>query len=111
MIHIQIILILCFTVLLVRFLGSPNSAQTKAWKKILGVVFTCMAIAAVITPELLNIVAHKLGVGRGADLLLYVLTLAFLASKLGDYTNKKREQQLIVKLARKVAILEANEKG
>lgn len=108
MILIQVILIVSFVVLLVRFLADPNSHQVRAWKKIIGVFFVLLAIASVLLPELIDDFAHIVGVGRGADLLLYVLTLAFIASILTGQVRHKQDQKRLIKLARKIAILEAN---
>jgi len=111
MILIQLILVICFLVLLVKFLANPNSYQIKAWKKIIGISFLIASIFAVLFPEVLNDFAHFLGVGRGADLLLYVVTLAFIFTTFNYYIASKQEQRRIIKLARKVAIIEANQRN
>jgi small membrane protein len=108
MIWIQVILIAGFAYLLFRFLTDPNSLQMRAWKKILGVLFVGLAIVVVIFPQTSNDLAHDVGVGRGADLLLYLLTLAFVFVTINHYMKDKQEQKRFVELARKVAILEAN---
>lgn len=107
MILIQVILILAFALLLIKFLANPNSYQMKAWKKIIGVLFVALAVLAVLFPGALNHVANFFGVGRGADLLLYLLTLAFIFVVFSQYVNAKQEQKRFVKLARKMAIIEA----
>lgn len=107
MILIQILLIAAFIVLLIRFLANPTSYQIKAWKKIIGILFVVLAIIAVLLPESLNKVANFVGVGRGADLLLYILTLAFIFVVFNLYVSSKQEQRQFVKLARKLALLEA----
>lgn len=108
MIAIQVILILAFAFLLYRLLTSPNSYQIKAWTKIFGVLFVLGAISVIIFPDSANTVAHWVGVTRGADLLLYVLTLSFIFTILNLYIKEKQENRRLVSLARKVAILEAN---
>lgn len=50
--------------------------------------------------------AKYLGVGRGADLLLYFLTLSFLFMVISVYLTFIEQQEKIVKLARKIALLE-----
>ena len=107
MILIQTILILAFLVLLLSFLRRQNSHQLSAWSKIFMVIFAILAVFVVLFPNSSNSVAHFLGVTRGADLLLYVLTLAFLFVVLNSYVNRKRDQQRLVALTRKVALLEA----
>lgn len=107
MILIQAILIAGIIYLLVRFFSNPRSMQMRAWKKIVGLAFTILAIVVVLFPETSNDLAHTVGVGRGADLLLYCLTLAFIFVCINLYLRSKQEEQRLVKLARKVALLEA----
>lgn len=106
MIVIQVILIIAFGILLIKALTSPNSASIRAWKKILACLFAALAIFAVLFPEILDDAAHLVGVGRGADLLLYALSMVFLAYVLNQYLQAKEAQKRINALARKVAILE-----
>jgi hypothetical protein len=107
MILIQIVLILGLVVILGRFLASPESYRTKAWTKILTILFTLIAAVAVMLPNSVNSVAHLLGVTRGADLIFYILTLAFIFYVLSRYIKDKREAQRFALIVRKVAILEA----
>lgn len=107
MIVIQIILIIAFVLMMVRFLANPNSYQARAWQKIAGVLLFIVALVAVLFPNTLNRVAHTVGVGRGTDLLLYLLTLAFVFVTLKLYVKSQYERQQLFKLARKLALLEA----
>lgn len=109
MILIQTILIVAFLVILGRFLVNPNSYQMKAWQKIFAIMFFLAAIFSVLLPDDLNTVAHFVGVGRGADLLLYLLTLAFIFLVFHLYIGEKQNQRLLVSLARRVAIIDANQ--
>lgn len=111
MILIQVILIVSFLYFLFRFLSNPNSSKMQAWKKILGVLFALLAIIVVLFPNISNDIAHIVGVGRGADLLLYLLTVSFIISNLNLYIKSKQDQRTTVELARKIAILEANMKS
>jgi hypothetical protein len=109
MIAIQIILIIGFLVFLFRVLANPASYQLRAWTKILAILFVVVAIVTVISPNITNTIAHWVGVSRGADLLLYLLTLAFIFVLFSSYLSEKRLQRRMVTLARKIAILEANQ--
>jgi hypothetical protein len=108
MILIQAILVVAFVMLVARFLANPDSHLMKAWQKILGIVFFFLAIAAVLLPDSLNHVAHAVGVGRGADLLLYVLTMAFVFVAFNSYVKEKQGQRRLAVLVRRLAIVEAN---
>jgi hypothetical protein len=109
MILIQGILIVAFLALVGRFLANPNSHQMKAWQKIFAVLFFLVAIFSVLLPDDLNTVAHFLGVGRGADLLLYLLTLAFIFLVFNLYVRDKQNQVRVVSLTRRIAIIDANQ--
>lgn len=106
MILIQLILIVSILGVLIRFLSARNSFQTQAWKKVLLLFFGLTAIGLVLSPNILDGMAHLLGVGRGADLLLYGLTIAFIFEQLNNYIKEKEEQRKLVVLTRKIAIAE-----
>jgi len=108
MIVIQTILILALILLLVWFLRKQSSHQLSALTKIFMVLFAGLAVLVVLFPNSSNSVAHAVGVTRGADLLLYILTVAFLFLVLSSYITRKKDQQRLVQLARKVALLEAD---
>jgi hypothetical protein len=67
-------------------------------------------IIAVLIPNAINSLAHLVGIGRGADLLLYVLTLAFIAYALNNYLHQQSERDALYRLARKIALLEAKQR-
>lgn len=108
MILIQIVLVVLFGFMATRLLISPNSNRIRAWKKIVAILFTILAVISILFPELLDKVAHAFGVGRGADLLLYALVVAFLAYVLNQYLRIKDDEHRFNQLARKIAILEAD---
>ena len=108
MIMIQIILIALLVVLFVRLMSARG--RTNAYKKLALLLFVFSAIVAVLFPQVLTMIANLVGVGRGADLLLYGLTIVVIFQLLNGYIKDKEEQQRFVKLVRKVAILEAKNK-
>ena len=85
--------------------------NASAGKRILLVVFIVAAIAAVIYPDELTVIANMLGVGRGADLLLYATVAALVFSLLVIYAKFKDAEVKIAELARHIAILESLEGG
>lgn len=107
MVAIQILLIAGIGFLLIWFFKSPSSSKMRAWKKIFGVLFTIVAVGLVLFPQSANDAAHAVGVGRGADLLLYLLTLAFIFGTLNQYVKSKQDEQRIVELGRQITLLEA----
>ncbi len=79
----------------------------KAWKKIGLFLLAVAMVVAVLFPDTTNGLAHLVGIGRGADLLLYGLTLAFIAYALNNYLQQQSEKDALYRLARKVALIEA----
>jgi len=83
--------------------------RSQAWGKICVVLLFGFAIVAVLSPEATNRLAHRVGVGRGADLLIYTLAIAFLGALLRYYIHRQADATKIVRLTRRLAILEANQ--
>ena len=74
-------------------------------------IFLALAmVIAVLFPEITNQIANFMGVGRGADLLLYILTLGFILYVINSYINSQDDQDKLYRLARKTALIEANER-
>ena len=70
-------------------------------------LFTGVAVFFILFPESTNVIAHKLGVGRGADLLFYscILFFAYIAMKLFDRIRRLERQ--LTELVRQMAIQNA----
>ena len=103
----QGVIIVVLLVLLVYGLGSRRTYATKAWKKIGLIFLTFGMVVAVLFPEATTRLAHVVGVGRGADLLLYILTLSFVTYAVNNYLHQQDEKDALYRLARKTAILDA----
>lgn len=104
---IQILLIAVLLLIIISFVRSRKTSKTKAYKKILLILFVISAIFFVLLPALTTDLAKLLGIGRGADLLLYGLTVAVIFVILNNYIKDREEEKRIVLLSRKVAIIEA----
>jgi hypothetical protein len=107
MIVIQVLLIAGIVSVFAWFLMNPQSQQVHAWIKLLAAAFTAFGVVVIISPNTSNTIARAIGVGRGADLLLYALAVAFLYVIFSLYTRGKEEHAKFEALARTVAILEA----
>jgi hypothetical protein len=69
------------------------------------------ALVAIASPDLVTRFANAIGIGRGADVVLYLFVLAFLASAFFFYSSQVRLQRQITTLARHLAIAEARKGG
>jgi len=67
------------------------------------------AVIAVAWPALTTHIARILGIGRGADLLIYVLAVAFLLTAFYFYNRVHQLESAITNLVRSMALREAEE--
>ncbi len=66
-------------------------------------VFLGLAVVFILSPDISNTIAKKLGVGRGADLLFYICILFFLFLILKLFSRIRRLERTLTELARKLA--------
>lgn len=66
-----------------------------------------MMIVAILMPDLVTVVANMVGVGRGTDLLVYVIFAVFLFYVLSQYVRAQDERDRTFRLARQVALIDA----
>ena len=104
---IQILLLVCTTVLVVYFLSNRRKARAKAGVKIGFILFIFAAIWAVLRPDDLTVVANWVGVDRGTDLLLYALTVAFMFTTLSSWVRFREQDLRYARLARAIALRNA----
>ena len=103
---IQLLLIAGAVSLAFIFIRRWDAANTRAWKRIAFSVFVVVNIYAVLRPTDVTWVAHKLGVGRGTDLVLYVMVLAMGFLTLNTFLRFRSLEKKLTDLARTVAINE-----
>jgi hypothetical protein len=91
----------CLTLALaIRHRISPRLAF--AWS-----ILWIAAGVAIIVPELTVIVAHALGIARGADLVFYLAILGMFAAFFATFVRIRRLDTEITKIVRELAILRA----
>lgn len=103
---IQLVLILGSVSLALMFIRNWDQAKTRAWKRIAFSVFVVVNVYAVLRPTDVTWVAHQLGVGRGTDLVLYVMVLAMGFLTLNTFLRFRSLEKKITDLARTVALNE-----
>lgn len=91
-------------ILAIRFLRGERSL---AIKRILALLAALAAILAILFPAALTTVANFFGIGRGADLLLYVSVIGGLLFAVATVRAKARSDARVTQLARSVALMEA----
>lgn len=70
-------------------------------------LFVIAAILAILFPQWLTAFAQLIGVGRGADLLLYALVIVFFAFVYTQYRRNLTQQRQLTLLVRHVALTSA----
>lgn len=103
----QFLLILCVIIaalLAVKFLPGDRSL---AVKRIFALIMALAAVLAILFPSVLTVVAKFFGIGRGADLLLYLAIIGGLLFAVSVVRSKARSDTRVTELARAVALMEA----
>jgi small membrane protein len=70
---------------------------------VLLMLFSGLAVFFIVFPEYTNTIAHKLGVGRGADLLFYICILFFLFIIMKLFARIRRLEKDVTQLVRQNA--------
>ncbi|HET6694557.1 MAG TPA: DUF2304 domain-containing protein [Pedococcus sp.] len=103
---IQIPLIIVVIAVVAR-LFSSRGARAQAIRRIGLLLFAGFAIVSILFPDVWNRIARLVGVGRGTDMVLYALVVAFLSSTVTTYLRFRDLETRYTKLARRLALDEA----
>ena len=103
---IKILLIGVFIVFGIVLLRPGASARSQAFRTLGLLLFLIAAIIAVIFPGIVNDLAVMVGIGRGADLVLYAFIVVFLGHLFSSTRRRRVQDAQITELARKMAISE-----
>lgn len=101
---IQAILITAVCLVGWLMLRSPGGARHLAGRRLVTLAFVVFAVVTIIFPSLTGHLAHLVGVGRGTDLLLYALVVAFLVQMLSSFRRNAALERQLTRLARRVAL-------
>lgn len=110
MIIVQFLLIGSFFALFFVAIRSRTAHGVSASKKLLFVAFMVGVVIAVLSPGLVTEAANFVGVGRGTDLVLYLLAVTFGFYVINDYLRGQDNRNQLHRLARRIAVLEALER-
>jgi hypothetical protein len=95
----QLFLMAVIFVLLWFALHHRSSTEARAFRRIAFLGLTVLIILAVIFPDTLTGIANTFGIGRGADLVIYLVAITYL--KFGDMDRR------MTLLSRHIALLES----
>lgn len=71
-----------------------------------GILFAASWVLGVLAPDLVTQAANLVGVGRGTDLVLYVLVVAFLFTTAGQHQKLAELDDRAAALTRALALVE-----
>lgn len=91
------------------FMLRGGGARHQAIRRILMLVFIVAAASSVFFPGVWTWLANALGIGRGADLLLYLMVLTFLGFVATTYRRFRHLESDVTSLARQVALMSVEE--
>lgn len=88
-----------------------ESGPHLAIRRIASVAFAIFGISAIAAPHAVTSVANALGVGRGADLVLYILVISFLFVTVAQQGHLREIDNRIAELTRALALHQARRSG
>lgn len=103
---IQVMLIVVVVLVVARLFRS-RGARAQAIRRIGLVVFAVFAAVSILFPGVWTRIAQSVGVGRGTDLVLYALVVAFLSFTVTTYLRYRDLETNYTRLARRIALTEA----
>ena len=108
MLVIQIVLMAAAAGLVWFFVTNRGNSKASAGFKLLFVAFVMLGVYAMIRPDDLTVVAGWVDVGRGTDLMLYCLIIAFAFTTVASYLRFRELEIRFARLARVVALQNAD---
>ena len=88
-------------------LKARKSASQQAIRRLFIIVALAAGLVAVLFPNYTNVVASLLGIGRGADLLLYTFVVFTLFYVVHQYRRQLWQEKVTTDLARALSLAQA----
>ena len=88
-------------------LKARRSASQQAIRRLVIVAALLAGFVAVLFPDYTNVVASYLGIGRGADLLLYAFVIFALFYVVHQYRRQLWQEKVTTDLARALTLAQA----
>lgn len=98
---IKIILIIPLVLLIILFV---LQLRNRTVYRLTFIFIALLGIVFVITPDLTTIIAHKLNVGRGTDLILYMAAISGFVAMIFIYSKQRKIERTQTEIVRAIAI-------
>lgn len=105
---VQIVLVLAVAIVSLALMRGGSNARHLAIRRIMLVLFACVAAFSIFFPGLLSQLARVFGIGRGTDLVLYGLIVSFLVFMATTYQRFRHMETTMTKLSRRIALDDVN---
>ena len=105
---IQVVLIVVVIAVSAQLLRSRGE-RSQALRRIGLVAFVAFAVVSILFPNVWNRIATLVGVGRGTDVVLYALVVAFLSFAGTTYIRFRDMETRYTRLARRIALDEVRQ--
>jgi len=105
---IKVLLVLSIVAVAVVLMRGEGSARRTALGRLASLAFVACGVLAVLAPDLVTKLANAVGVGRGTDLVLYALVVAFLFSTVALRRRLRHQDDRIAQLTRELALRNAS---
>lgn len=103
---IKVILLVGVAIATVLLTRSSSGARHQAIRRVLLVVFPVITATLILAPSTASSLARIVGVGRGTDLLLYAVSIAFACFLASYYGRQRALNRQITELTRALALAE-----
>lgn len=107
MLLVQVLLLLALLAVLLVVVRRGQTVRIRAFKRLAFLAFLAATVFAILQPGDVTWVANRVGVGRGTDLLLYCLAMAFFAWAVNTYVRFRNLETRFAELVRAVALQNA----
>lgn len=108
---IKAVLLLSIGAVIFLIVWPGRSARRLALRRISLALIGVLAAIAVVVPDVSNSIAELFGVGRGADLLLYGLLIAFIVQVIASRVHYSKLEMQVTEVARALAVRGAEQPG
>ncbi|CAB4336473.1 MAG: DUF2304 family protein [Actinobacteria bacterium] len=83
-----------------------SSTEARAFRRIAFLGLSVMIVLAVLFPDMLTFVANLVGIGRGADLVIYLVAIGLLFFSVSVFLKFGDMDRRLTLLGRHIALLE-----
>ena len=103
--------LILFSMLLTLFAYALSQASKS--RVVAYAIALCSLVGSVLVwaPDITNWIAHKLGVGRGSDLLFYLFIVMMFSAVFNLHMRIRQQNEILTRVVRDVALKNASDPG